>query len=92
MWHALWPMHRGYGYLQNYIDGKNLLPLKEDLQSTYAPVLAGSGTRLFVARQWHAPDEREEAALRAIPVVSGLVFSTFRCDNPGAIARGDFRA
>ena len=21
MWHDLWPMHRGYGYLQNYLDG-----------------------------------------------------------------------
>jgi hypothetical protein len=92
MWHPLWPMHRGYGYVQNYIDGKNLRPLKQDLVETYAPVLAGSSTRLYVARQWHAPNEDEENELLALPVVSGLVFSTFRYDNPGSICRADFRA
>jgi hypothetical protein len=92
MWHPLWPMHRGYGYLQNYIDGRGLLPLKDDLERTYAPVLAGSDTRLFVARQWHAPDPEEEAELLSLPAVSGLVFSTFRYDNPAAVQRGDFRA
>jgi hypothetical protein len=92
MWHPLWPMHRGFGYLQNYIDGKGLLPLRQDLDQTYAPVLARGGTRLFVARQWHTPDEKEEAELLSMPVVSGLVFSTFRYDNPGSIRRGDFRA
>jgi hypothetical protein len=92
MWHALWPMHRGYGYLQNYIDGKGLLPLKEDLEKTYAPELARGDTRLFVARQWHAPDLEGEEALLSLPVVSGLVFSTFRYDNPAVVQRGDFRA
>jgi hypothetical protein len=92
MWHSLWPMHRGYGYLQNYIDGKNLRPLRQDLEENYSQVLAGSRTRLYVARQWHAPDEDEENELLAVPGVSGLVFSTFRYDNPGALRRGDFRA
>jgi hypothetical protein len=92
MWHALWPMHRGYGYLQNYIDGKNLLPLKQDLAETYAPVIAGSRTSLYVARQWRATDETEEDELLETPGVSGLVFSTFRHDNPDAVRRGDFRA
>jgi hypothetical protein len=92
MWHPLWPMLRGYGYLQNHIDGKGLLPLKTDLETTYAPVVSGSAAKLYVARQWHAPDLEEEEALLATPGVSGLAFSTFRYDNPAAIHRGDFRA
>jgi len=85
-------MHRGYGYLQNYIDGKSLKPLESDLAESYAPVLEESLVKLYVARQWHTPDAEREAALLALPGVSGLVFSTFRYDNPGAVARGDFRA
>ena len=27
MWHQLWPMHRGTGYVQNYLDGTGLPPL-----------------------------------------------------------------
>lgn len=34
----------------------------------------------------------EEAALLSHPSVTGLVFSTFRYDNPKAIERGDWRA
>ncbi len=41
--------------------------------------------------QW---DERsdEEAKLLSQATVKGLVFSSFRFDNPEAIARGDWRA
>jgi hypothetical protein len=92
MWHSLWPMHRGYGYLQNYIDGKGLLPLERDLEETYAPVLTGSAARLYAARQWDAPDEETERRLLSLDGVSGMVFSSFRYDNPGAVRRGDFRA
>jgi hypothetical protein len=92
MWHRLWPMHRGTGYTQNYLDGSNLPPLLEHLRSTYAPVVAGGGTKLFVARQWTPRDEAIERELAATPGVAGLVFSSFRHDNPGAIARGDWRA
>jgi hypothetical protein len=51
-----------------------------------------SGTRLFVARQWCERSVDEERELRAIPGVTGLVFSSFRHDNQAAIARGDWRA
>jgi hypothetical protein len=92
MWHQLWPMHRGYGYLQNYLDPRTLPPLVEHLTTTYAPVATTSRTELFVARQWTPRDEAQERTLLATPGVAGLVFSSFRHDNPGAIARGDWRA
>jgi hypothetical protein len=92
MWHQLWPMHRGYGYLQNYIDGKGMPPLAEQVREVYSPVFVGSGVDLYIARQWDEPDERTEADLLAPPGVSGLVFSTFRYDNPEAVAKGDWVA
>ena len=92
MWHQLWPMHRGTGYRQNYLDGHGLPALAEHLRGTYAPVIQGSPAQLFVARQWSPRCEEAERDLRAIPGVAGLVFSSFRHDNPQAIARGDWRA
>jgi len=92
MWHQLWPMHRGYGYLQNYIDGKGMPGLLEHLQETYAPVFADAAAELYVARQWVDSDEQAEQDLLSVPCVSGLVFSTFRFDNPEAVARGNFVA
>jgi len=93
MWHQLWPMHRGYGYLQNYLDGHNMPPLIEQISETYAPVISRNGhTQLFVARQWDHRSEIEERTLREHPVVSGLVFSSFRFDNPKAVDRGDWVA
>ena len=92
MWHQLWPMHRGYGYLQNYLDGFNLPPLTKHLESSYAPVFATQPAALYIARQWVERSHEEEEALLGHPVVSGLVFSSFRFDNPGPLARGDWRA
>jgi hypothetical protein len=92
MWHQLWPMHRGYGYRQNPLDDLNLPPLADALRDDYGPVVRDAGIDLYVARQWQSRLHDEECALRAIPSVRGLAFSTFRHDNPGAIARGDFRA
>jgi hypothetical protein len=90
-WLDLWPMHRGRGYLQNYLVGRDRPPLEIDLNQNYAPVLAGHGTRLFVARQWSPRSEVEEARLLQNSTVSGLVFSSFRFDNPGPVSRGDWR-
>jgi hypothetical protein len=92
MWHQLWPMHRGNGYVQNYLDGFGMPPLTEHLQRDYAAAVAGSGTQLFVARQWCERSDGDERELRAIPGVTGLVFSSFRHDNPAAIARGNWQA
>ncbi len=93
MWHGLWPMHRGYGYSQNYLDGYNLPPILEHLSKVYSPVIARNGkTKLFIARQWDERSETEEQTLLEHPVVSGLVLSTFRHDNLEAIKRGDWVA
>ena len=90
MWHDLWPMHRGYGYRQNYLDGFNMKSLQEDLTSVYQPVCLGSGTRLYLARQWQKRSAAEEKSLQKHPAVTGLVYSSFRHDNPGPVQRNDW--
>jgi len=92
MWHQLWPMHRGTGYVQNYLDGTGMPPLIEHLETTYAPAVTGSRVELFVARQWHERSPDFEACLSATPGVTGLVFGSFRHDNPEAVRRNDWRA
>ena len=92
MWHHLWPMHRGYGYVQNYLDGLGMKPLEEDLMSSYLPVVRGRRVKLYVARQWRERSEVEERSLLGQPAVAGLVFSSFRHDNPGPASRNDWRA
>ena len=92
MWHALWPMHRGYGYIQNYLNGSNMKSLEEDLVRTYSPVLNQKNTKLYVARQWQERSEKKEKELLRYPCVQGLVFSSFRHDNPGAIRRNNWIA
>jgi len=87
MWHQLWPMHRGYGYLQNCLDRYNMPPLLDHLSSEYIPVFKGQPVDLYVARQWDERSEEEESRLLAQPIVKGLVFSSFRFDNPGPLAR-----
>lgn len=91
MWHQLWPMHRGTGYVQNYLTGEGLPPLEAHLRDVYAPALRDTGVKLFVARQWDPRDPATEGRLLEIAGVDGLVFSSFRHDNPRAIARGDWR-
>ena len=92
MWHDLWPMHRGYGYLQNYIDGVNLNSLEEDLNSVYHHVFDKRDTKLYLARQWKKRSPEKEQSLLEHPAVDGLVFSSFRHDNPGPIRRNDWKA
>jgi hypothetical protein len=92
MWHQLWPMHRGYGYLQNYLDGYNMPPLTDHLISDYEAVFKDQPVDLYVARQWDDRSENEERRLLAHPAVKGLVFSSFRFDNPAPVSRGDWRA
>ncbi len=92
MWHQLWPMHRGYGYLQNYLDGHNMPGLRYQIEYAYRPVLCNSPAALYISRQWDERDAEEEDILLSHPAVSGLVFSSFRFDNPGAVERGDWRA
>jgi len=91
MWHQLWPMHRGNGYLQNYLNGYNLPPLLQHIDEVYFPYFKKSKAKLFVARQWSQRSEKEENEILEHPAVSGLVFGSFRFDNPGPISRGDWR-
>ncbi len=91
MWHSLWPMHRGYGYLQNYLDGLEMPELTVSLDRDYGPLLEGTMARLFLSRQWKERDPAEESRLLDHPSVSGLVFSSFRFDNPGPVERNDWR-
>jgi hypothetical protein len=92
MWHALWPMHRGYGYFQNYLNGRCMNLLEEDIVKTYTPVFDGNNTKLYVARQWQERSKTKEKELLKLPDVEGLVFSSFRHDNPGAIKRNNWNA
>jgi len=92
MWHDLWPMHRGYGYRQNYLDGLNMNTLEADLASVYQPVFRDRRAKLYLARQWQPRSPAGEKALLDHPSVEGLVFSSFRHDNPGPVSRDDWRA
>lgn len=91
-WLDLWPMHRGYGYLQNYLDGRNMPPLKDQLINDYGPALSESEANLFISRQWDEGGAEEESELTSFPQIKGLAFSTFRFDNPGPIERNAFWA
>jgi hypothetical protein len=84
-------MHRGYGYLQNYLDGHNLPSLPKHLDSIYKPVFKEESADLYVARMWDERSAPEESSLIDQNGVTGLVFSSFRFDNPGPVARGDWR-
>lgn len=92
MWHDLWPMHRGYGYLQNYLTGQGMNSLEEDIAKTYAPVFDGKNTKFYLARQWQERSKTKEKELLKLPGVEGLVFSSFRHDNPGPIKRNNWTA
>jgi hypothetical protein len=90
MWHQLWPMHRGYGYLHNYLDGFGMKSLEEDLSQTYEKALKKGAVKLYLSRQWHKRSRKIEKALIQHPSVQGLVFSSFRNDNPKALMRNDW--
>jgi hypothetical protein len=92
MWHELWPMHRGYGYLQNYLNGYGMNSLEEDIVKTYAPVFDCKNEKLYIARQWQERSKTKEKELLKLPNVAGLVFSSFRHDNPGPIKRNKWFA
>ena len=92
MWHELWPMHRGYGYLQNYLNSHSMKSLEKDIVKTYAPKFNGKNAKLYVARQWHKRSYKKEKELLMLPNVEGLVFSSFRHDNPGPIKRNCWTA
>ena len=70
MWHDLWPMHRGCGYVQNYLDGNNMNSLETDLTSVYQPAFRGCRTKLYLARQWKKRSPGKEKLLLEHPAVA----------------------
>ena len=86
LWIQLWPMHRGYGYTQNYIDGRAMGPLMEQLTDEYGPAFDGKPSDLYVARQWASRSESEERELLTHSAVKGLTYSAFRHDNADLVA------
>ena len=66
--------------------------LSVHLSYDYGPVLEDRPVNLYIARQWDERSEIEEKELLAHSVVKGLVFGSFRFDNPGPTARDDWRA
>jgi hypothetical protein len=65
-------------------------PLEEDVVKTYAPVFNGKKAKLYLARQWQERSEKKEKELLRLPNIAGLVFSSFRHDNPGPIKRNNW--
>ena len=56
----------------------------------YEKYIKNSKTKLFIARQWDAISPVEESELLTNPIVSGLVYSTFRYDNSGPGANSNW--
>lgn len=76
----------------NKMHGFNMNPLEEDLARVYAPVFHPQDMKLYLARQWQPREPEKEHALLHRPCVAGLVFSSFRHDNPAPVLRNDWRA
>jgi hypothetical protein len=64
--------------------------LEKDLTSAYLPVFQKQCAKLYLARKWHQRSLEKERDLLGYPCVEGLVFSSFRHDNPGPIRRNDW--
>jgi len=64
----------------------------DHLSSYHEAVFKDQAVDLYVARQWDDRSEDEERRLLAHPTVKGLVFSSFRFDNPAPVSRGDWGA
>jgi hypothetical protein len=86
-WTRLWSGDQGYGYVQNYLTGKGMAALDEDVETSWAPVVSETDASLYLARMWSPPDPAEQTRLLALPAVDGLVFSSFRYDNPKVVER-----
>ncbi len=61
------------------------LTFEEDVSSRWGPVTHETGTSLYLARQWKPFDAVEHQQLANLTDVTGLVFSSFRYDNPNAV-------
>ena len=66
--------------------------LETDLTCVYHPIFVGRRTKLHLARQWKKRSPDTEQSLLEHPEVDGLVFSSFRHDNPEPIRRDNLQA
>jgi len=82
----LWPMHRGYGYIQNYTTGYKILSLWSCLNRDYLPCIKNSSTDLYVSTQWDVVQSHKG---RDLPVSNdyGFVYGSFEFDNPGIVEK-----
>lgn len=86
-WTWLWSGDQGYGYVENHIQGNGTPPLVDDVEQRWSPVIEETDASLYLARMWSEFDADEQQRLTALPGVDGLVFSSFRYDNPAIAAR-----
>lgn len=83
-WMWLWPpTQQGYGYVENYQDARRI-SLEEDIDDRWGPAAIESNIPLYLARQWQPFDPAQDESLSTLQGVAGLVFSSFRYDNPDA--------
>ena len=90
LWIDLWPMHRGYGYLQNYNDKFKMESLSEDLEKIYSKKFPNNTSKLYISRQWANTTSKDQEEILQYSCVSGLVFSSFRYENQSAIKKNNW--
>jgi hypothetical protein len=64
--------------------------LEDDLSQTYADALKAGSVKLYLSRQWSKHPQKDVEKLLKQTAVQGLVFSTFRNDNPKVLMRNDW--
>ena len=90
LWIDLWPMHRGYGYIQNYNDSFNMNSLSEDLNQVYSEKFPNNQSKLYVSRQWTNTTPKDQKSILNHTSVSGMVFSSYRYENQSAIQKSNW--
>ncbi|MBF0104695.1 MAG: hypothetical protein HQM16_05150 [Deltaproteobacteria bacterium] len=91
MWHVLWPMIKDVGYVENYRRHKTWATITKILAQQYVPLIKHTTSKLYVATQWSLKSFDNLQKLKVPNNVAGLVFSSFRFDNPKALKRGNWR-
>jgi hypothetical protein len=61
--------------------------LIKDLSGNYTKTFRHSNAKLYVARQWNEANLKEEKEILSVSEVEGLVFGSFRFDNPCILSK-----
>ena len=83
----LWPMHTGFGYVQDYIDGYNIPELSDYIRKVYSPIFNKLPAQLYVSTQWDSVQPHKGRELK-ISDDYGLVYGSFEFENPGYKMKG----